>query len=173
MPLPDISSLDAYGGPIADYSPVTDPTTDEAAKFRNQYVCDVAALGHTGARALVRFLALDNANPTDPTGFVHDAMWGNASGVKPVIARTGEGVWTVTFPSTVQSELTPESEALGGGVSHTVNIRDAWAKATPVSGVLKHASAVVTSANVVTVYGYLANGTADDLLGSIISVIIW
>ena len=30
------SSLDDYGGPIADYAAVVDPTTEEAARFRNR-----------------------------------------------------------------------------------------------------------------------------------------
>lgn len=173
MPLPDISSLDDLGSALRNYAKVTDPTTDEDVKFRNRYVADVAALGHTGARALVRFVAVDGADPTDPVGFVHDAMWGSLSGVKPVVRRANEGIWTVTFPSVVDDELTTFDESVGGGITHTVNIRDAWAKATAVSGVLKHASAEVTSANVVTVRGFLANGTADDIAGSTISLLIW
>jgi hypothetical protein len=174
MPLPDISSLDDVGGPKANYAPVTDPTTDEDAVDRNRYVCDVVMMGHTAPRAFVRFVAVNGANPTDPVTNVHDAMWGSSVGVKPVVARTGEGVWTVTWPETVDDELTAEDASLGGGEEHTVNIRVAIAQATPViGGVLKHAVAEVTSANVVTVYGFLANGTADDIAGATITVVIW
>lgn len=173
MPLPDISSLDDYGGPLANYAAVTDPTTDEDAKYRNRYACDVAMMGHTAPRGFVRFVAADGADPTDPTSNAHDALWGSSVGVKPAVGRTGEGVWTITLPVTVDDELTAEDAALGGGESHTVNVRAAFAQATAVSGVLKHAVAEVTSANVITVRGFLANGTADDLAGSTITVIYW
>lgn len=173
MGCPGISSLDDYGGPKANYAPVTDPTTDEDAVDRNQYVCDVAMMTHTAPRALVRFVTANGAAPTDPASNVHDAMWGSTVGVKPAIARTGEGIWTATWPAEVDDELTSEIAALGGGVEHTVNLRAAFAQATAVSGVLKHAIAEVTSANVVTIRGFLADGTADDIAGSTITVVVW
>jgi hypothetical protein len=173
MPLPDISSIDDVGGAKANYAPVTDPTTDEDAADRNRAFCDVAMMGHTAPRGFVRFVAVDGADPDDPASSVHDALWGSAVGVKPVVANTGEGVWTVTLPSTVDDELTLEDAALGGGETHTVNVRPAFAQATAVAGVLVHAVAEVTSANVITVRGYLANGTADDIAGSTVTVIYW
>lgn len=173
MTLPDISSLDDYGGPKANYAPITDPTTDEDAADRNRYACDVAMMTHTAPRAFVRFVAANGSAPTDPASNVHDAQWGSTVSVKPAVARTGEGVWTVTWPSTVDDELTDEDTALGGGETHTTNIRAAIAQATAVAGVLKHAVAEITSANVVTVRGFLADGTADDIAGSTITVVIW
>ena len=173
MPLPDISSLDDFGGPKANYAPVTDPTTDEDAKHRNRYACDVAMMGHTAIRGWVRFVAANGAAPSDPASNVHDALWGSSVGVKPVVARTGEGVWTVTMPTSVSDELTSEEAALGGGETHTLNLRGAIAQATAVGGALKHAVAEVTSANVVTVRGFDAAGTADDIAGSTITVVYW
>ena len=173
MPLPDISSLDDFAGALSNYAEVTDPTTDEDVKYRNRYVCDVAMMGHTAARAFVRFVAANGSNPTDPVSNVHDALWGSAVGVKPTVVRDTEGVWVLTWPATVDDELTNEAVSIGGGETHTVNIRGAMAQATPVAGVLKHAVAEVTGANEVTVYGYLANGTADDIAGSTVTVVIW
>jgi hypothetical protein len=174
MPLPDISSLATFGGTMTNYSAVVDPTTDEDAKYRNRYACDVAMMGHTSVRAICRFLAVNGSDPTDSTiGFVHDALWGSLVAVKPTVARTGEGVWTVTWPSTVDDELTAEDASIGGGVTHSVSIRAAIAQGTAVSGVLKHATAEVTSSTVVTVRGFLADGTADDIAGSVVTVIAW
>lgn len=173
MPLPAISSLSDYGGALQDYAPVTDPTTDESAKYRNRYACDVAMMTHTAPRGFVRFVAVDGAAPSDPASNVQDAMWGSSASVKPVVARTGEGTWTVTLPVSVEDELTPEDESAGGGETHTTNLRFGFAQATPVAGVLKHAVAEVTGANVLTVYGFLANGTADDIAGSTITVVYW
>jgi hypothetical protein len=171
MPLPDISSFDELGGPIANYAPVTDPTTDEDAKYRNRYVCDVAMMGHTSLRGFVRFVAVDGANPTDPASSVHDALWGSGVSVKPVVARTGEGIWTITLPATVSDELSPEDASLGGGETHTVNVRWSIGQATAVAGALKHAVAEPTAANVITVRGFNAAGTADDIAGATITVI--
>jgi hypothetical protein len=168
-----IRSIDDYGGPMTDYAAVTDPTTDEAARFRNRYVCDGSMMMHTAARAIVSFVAVNGAAPTDPTDFVHDALWGSTNPVKPVVARTAEGIWTLTYPETVDDELTPEDETDGGGVTHTTNFRRACAQATTVSGVLKHAVAEITSPNVVTVRGFMADGTADDIAGSTVTVWIW
>lgn len=173
MPLPDISSIANYGGAKANYAPVTDPTTDEDAADRNRYACDVAMLGHSAPRGFVRFVAVNGAAPTDPASNVHDALWGSSVSVKPALARTGEGVWTITLPTTVDDELTTEDETLGGGETHTVNVRAALAQATAVAGALKHAVAEVTSANVITVRGFLADGTADDIAGSTITVVYW
>lgn len=168
-----IRSLDDYGGPIANYAPVKDPTTDEDCKFRNRYACDLAMLTHTGAVALVSFVGVNGGNPTDPTGFVHDARWGSSNPVKPTVVRTGEGVWTVTYASTFNDELTLEDPSLGGGATISTNFRRANASTEPLAGVLTHARATVTSPNVVTVYGFLANGTADDLTGVTITAWIW
>lgn len=173
MPLPNISSLSDFGGAFANYAPVTDPTTDEDAKYRNRYACDVAMMGHSAPRGFVRFVAVNGAAPTDPSTYVHDAMWGSAAGVKPIVARTAEGMWTVTLPATVNDELTGEDASLGGGETHSVSVRAAIAQATAVAGVLKHAVAEATSANVITVRGFLADGTADDIAGSTITVVYW
>lgn len=168
-----IRSLDDYGGPIADYAAVVDPTTDEAAHFRNRYACDAAMATHTQPLALASFVAVNGANPTDPTDFVHDAKWGDSNPYKPVVARTGEGIVTLTWPTTVQDSLTLLSASLGGGVTHTVNFRRAFAQAHALAGVLGHAVAEVTAPNVVTVRTFLANGTPDDLPGYTVNVVVW
>lgn len=164
-----IRRLDDYGGPMANYADVVDPNTDEDAKFRNRYACDTAMLTHVSPVAIFRFITVAGGAPTEPT-FVHDARWGNSAFVKPIVARTGTGVWTVTWPSLVDDDMTQFDPSVGGGVQHSVNFRTAEARATPVAGVLKHAAATVTAPNIITVNGYLANGTADDIAGSTVTV---
>jgi hypothetical protein len=161
MTLPAVDSLATYGGALENYSPVVDPTTDEDATSRNKYAANVAMATHTLVRAIRSFVGVNGANPTDPvSGFVHDAVWGSTPDVKPTVARTGEGVWTVTWPEEVDDELDEE---------HTVSLQRAWAE-VECDGTLYHATAKVTAANVVTVRGWLANGTADDLTGLTITV---
>ena len=170
--LPDVDDLNTYGGAIADYSPVVDPTTDEGAIFRNFYAQNVAGMTHTLGRVFFSFVTANGANPTDPgVGHIHDAVWGAAPGYKPAIVRFGEGVWDATLPATVQhSLLFTQPAAVGGGRTHTVNVRRAFAQVENVDGVLAHATAERTGANTVRIRTFLANGTADDIPGKVVTV---
>jgi len=167
-------SLDNYGGVIANYEDVVDPTRDEDAIFRNLYVTDVGMMTNTACQAIVSFVAQNGANPTDPpSGFVHMATWGGQSAVKPNIVRFAEGVWDITFPTAVNTPLTVEPEELGGGQQETVVFRRADAAVQCSDGVLRHARAEVTGANTVRVRGWTAAGALDDLAGQVITVWIW
>jgi hypothetical protein len=141
--------------------PVTDPTTDLDAAADNKARNNNAGMTHTQCRAWVRFYA---ANPvTDPASNVHDAVWGDAIADKPVCARTGVGIFTVTWPSTVDNLLSQAgaTAAQGGETGISVNIRTA--KAWAASGTtFRYATATVTSANVVTVHVFDAAGALVD-----------
>ncbi len=154
MTLPDTDSLDTYGGALANYAEVEDPTTDEDADYRNKYAANVAMMTVTAPRAIVTFVG-HATTPADPaSGFVHAALWGSGPSVKPVVTRVGgTGHYLITYPATVDDPL---------AVEHTLNFRRAYAQVES-AGVMKHAAAEVTSANTVTVYTYLANGTLDNL----------
>lgn len=163
--LPDTSSLDTYGGAMADYAPVEDPTTDESSAFRNQYAADTAMMTVTAPRAFVTFVG-DSTTPGDPgSGFVHAALWGSGPSVKPTIANITTGAYDLEWPATVDDPL---------AVEHTLNFRRAHAHVeSGAGGLMKHAAAQVLSANSVRVYTYLANGTADDLVGFNITVWVY
>lgn len=161
--LPDTSSLDDYGGAKVNYSEPEDPTTDESADERNRYCADVAMMTVTAPRAIVTFVG-HATTPADPvSGFVHGAMWGSGPDVKPAVSHVSTGRYLATFDTTVNDELAEE---------HTLNFRRAFAQVES-AGVMKHATAERTSANTITIYTYLANGTLDDLVGSNITVWIF
>jgi hypothetical protein len=156
--LPDVDSLSTYGGAKEDYAPVEDYTTDEAAAHRNLYAANVAAMTHTATRAWVSFVG-NASSATDPASNIHDAVWGNGVSVKTTNARTGTGVWTLTWPTSVTDEL---------GVSHAVNLRRAWAS---VEGSTPYLVTVTpTSSNVLTVRIFNTSGTANDAAGVTINV---
>ncbi len=161
--LPGTSSLDSYGGALQNYAPVEDPTTDEDAAYRNQYAADTAMMTVTAPRAFVSFTG-HASTPGDPaSGFVHAALWGSGPDVKPVVTHVGTGHYLITYPATVDDLL---------NIEHTLNFRRAVAQ-VECAGVIKHACAEVTSANTVTVYTALANGTLDNLAGVTITCVIW
>jgi len=160
MTLPDIDTFSVYGGPLNDYAAIEDPTVDIAAASANKAICNVAMATHTLTRAICAFVTNNTSAPTDPATNIHDAVWGSAIGVKPTVARTGGGVFTITWPSTVSDEGTVLGQA---AATHTVNLRHAWANIETAS-----ANAVrcrVTSPNVVTVEVLNSSLSAVDTTG--------
>jgi len=152
MPLPDIDDYVAtFGGSKQNYSPVEDPSTDEDAGVRNQYVADVAMMTNTASRGWIRFTA---AATTGAMALVaHNANWGNAVQYAPALARTSAGIYTVTLPASPLDAL---------GNAHTTNVRDAWVNHRSATTPF-FVNVVASSANVLTVYCYNAAGAAVDL----------
>ena len=167
MTLPDRDSLDTYGGAMSNGSDPLDPTTDEDAAYRNKYAANVAMMTHTLTRGARSFLGTTGgaSGLADPsTGFVHDAVWGDAAGVKLVASYVQTGVYELTAPTQVTDEL---------GALHTLNIRRAWANVDSSDGTLRLANAKPSSAQRITVYTYeaLADGTVkpSQLVGQVIT----
>lgn len=156
--LPDVDSFSAYGGELANYAPIEDATTDEDASWRNLYAMNVAAMTQTATRAWCAFVG-HGTTPTDPASNVHGAVWGNALGVKPTMARSSTGVFTITYPTSVNDELNE---------SHTVNLKRCWVNVEGAT--LYHVQATVTSPNVITVYVFNSAGAANDGVGVTFSV---
>lgn len=150
MTLPDVDDLATLGGTKTNAHPVEDPTTDLDAAQDNKQRCDVAMMTHTAPRAWARFTA---AATTGAMVLVaHDAHWGNTAPVAPVLARSSAGIFTLTFPTSVNDEL---------AVAHTTNFRGAWG--TSRGGATKYTIDVIpSSANVLTAYVRdAANALAD------------
>jgi hypothetical protein len=117
MSLPDRDSIQTFGGPYADYSPVIDSSTDASSAGFNPMLSDVAMLGLPAVRAWVRFTPAGTGTPTLAS---HMAMWGTGAGVAPTIARTSTGIYTVTWPSLVADQV--PAGAAGYFGNHTLNL---------------------------------------------------
>lgn len=157
MTYPDPATTDTYGGLLANKRAVTDPTTQQDAGGFNVMKADCAAMTNTAAQAWCRFVG----HATTPTLAVTNgsgSIWGNAPGVRPTPSHAGAGHFQLTYP-------TANDDALG--VSHTTNFH--WAEAHVEGSTAYKAQASVTG-NVVDVYTFLANGTADNLAGVTILV---
>lgn len=159
MTLPNTATFDTYGVRKSNYAPVEDPSTDEDADDRNEYVNDVASMTHTALRAWYAFVG-HGTTPTDATSNVHDAVWGNDVSVKPTPAHSATGVYTITWPTSINDEL---------DVDYSVNLRHAWANVE--GSTLYFVQCTVTAPNVVTVRVFNAAGAADDAVGVTISVL--
>ena len=169
--LPDRDTLATYGGAKTSYSSPVDPTTDESADDRNKYAGNVAMMTQTATRAFRSFLGTTGGSTgvADPsTGFVHGAVWGDSSTVKPGVTYVSTGVADVIWPSSVSDEL---------GDSHTLSLKRAWGEVETSDGVLRIASAKVTAANKVRVYTYAPSATGAaaalaNLVGEVITVFV-
>lgn len=170
MTLPDKDTLATYGGPMRDYADPVDPTTDESAEYRNKYAANVAMMTRTATRGFRSFLGTTGGATgiSDPaSGFVHDALWGNSSLVKPTATRIATGTYDVAWPSSVQDELF---------ASHTLSLSRAFGNVESSDGTYRVASAKMTGANKVRIYCYEAfNGgqvSLSDLPNEIITVFV-
>lgn len=161
MTLPAVDSLSTVGGAKENYAPVEDSTTDENAEHRNIYAANATAMTQTLCRAIYRFKGKASSPPDDATASIHFSVWGNDVSVKPTTARTGTGVFTITYPATVDDEL---------GETHSTNLISGWGNAE--SSTFYHVQVAITSPNVATVYVFDAAGAATDAVGVTIAVFL-
>lgn len=162
MTLPNIDTFDDLGGEKANDHPVADPTTDIDATQFSMMCANVAMSTRTACRAIACFIGKASSPPDDPSSNVHQAVWGDTVLVKPTAARTGTGVYTLTWPSSVTDER---------GESADVNIR--WVQPFIYGASAYIVQATVTSANVVTVNVYTNAGVASDAVGATITVFVY
>ena len=148
-------ALSTYGGALNDYSATVDPTTDRPAAGANAAYSAIAGMTHTAPRAWARF----TWNGSTMTLVAHDAMWGNSLAVAPVVAHSGTGLATVTWPTTVSDEI--QSGAPGYTGPLPLNLRAGWSNVH--TGTTFFFSKVnITSANVATLAIANTGGSAAD-----------
>lgn len=156
--LPSVASIDNYDGVKNDYSAPIDASTDRSAAGANPAYNDVAAMTQTVPRAIATLSYATGA--ATPTVSVRAETWNNGKNPVPVALRTGVGVTTLTYPSTVVDEIPSGSPGYRGPVA--VGFRLAVAQAR---GTWHRAEVVVTAPNVLTVSWYTFAGgvtTLDD-----------
>jgi hypothetical protein len=120
---------------------------------------DVAMMSRVAAKAIV---TMTTAGTGTPTLNAHESQWGVS--VAPTIARTGVGVYTITWPATVTDQL---------GNTQALNLRfvAAISPGGAFAGNILQAS--VTAPNVVTVYQVQMGGgtpAAADSTGQVFTV---
>jgi hypothetical protein len=148
--LPDVDSIDDYGGVLVDERPVDDPTSQRSAGQVNAAFDSAAGATHVVARAWARIVL--GVAPTLAMSNPNDAVWGVAPA--PVPAHTGTGAYTLTFPATVSDEI---------GNPHSLNLR--WADFTIEGATFGFAQGFISSANVVTFSTGDSAGAPNNLSG--------
>lgn len=157
MTLPDIDTLATLGGALNNLSAVENPQTDRDAAGANQAYADAAAMTHTAIRAWAHITL--NGSST-PTLVAHDAVWGNAAGVAPVLAHSTTGVVTLTWPTTVLDEIPNGAPGYTG--PHTVNLRAGWGNLRVVA-TLYEPTVAISAPNVATLSVFNAGGSLADV----------
>ena len=149
--LPDTAGVSTFGGnEYADEDAVVDPETEVSATYFNRITSQLAASAYTQPRAW----AYVTVAATVPTLVAHGAVWGNAPAVAPVVAYVSPGVFTLTWPASVD-DLQATAEA------HSTNIR-------AITGQSVNAAAAsvprwaITSANVLTATFHNLSAAATD-----------
>lgn len=107
-----------YGGPKADATPVSNPTSQVAATEWNREAEDLAQLTRTSNRSIIKFTTVAAGNPPANTVFQR-SHWGTGDTGKPTITRTGAGAYTLTFGASFVDALseTENISFFGGRVS--------------------------------------------------------
>jgi hypothetical protein len=155
LALPDkATGSDNYGTPYQNERPVEDPTTEPDAGAINEALVDIAACTRTAVRAWVKFPGLTYTAGTQSIPITsHDAVWGSAVGVAPVVTQSATGIYLITWPTTVDDEL---------GDPHTLNIVMPLQPVT-IDTTLSAAKVSAFTANTMTVRTFNAAGAANAL----------
>lgn len=147
-----------FGAPFQNADAVTDPETELAAEQYNRLVDQVVMSAQVTRKAWVR------CTYTGGTFSVadHDAVWGATEAVKPTPARTGLGVYTVSWAGAYQGLDTSVTPA----PTRAVQIRAASASAYAAAGArivnVRRVSAVQIEARTYDQAGAAAD--VDELL---------
>lgn len=166
MSLPNSSSGSTYGALAkVNYQnlPPADPTTDWDNTALAPAIEDVANLTQTAPRIIVRMTLATTTGALVLNNWF--AVWQNATGTSPVLARTGTGVFTITLPTNVSDEY---SQSLGNPSVIPVNL------IAPIGNVIEGTTPgfvnVSCSTNVITVHTFNASGSANDLAGVVVNI---
>jgi hypothetical protein len=155
MTTPSTDTLQNYGGALSDYSPPIDSTTDRPAQGANQAYASTAMMTHTAVKCFTCLAPAGTGTPVlASSGTQYDAQWLAATNTAPVLARSGTGTYTQTWPATVQDEIPSNYPGATSG-GHALNLRRGWANCEPGS-TTRYDTTVTCSANVVTLKVYTA-----------------
>lgn len=160
-----VRTIADYGGAYVDARVVKNPQCEMAASKGNRLLEDVAQLTATGFRAMVRFTTTATVAPVAyaAASVTYRSFWGSGDSVKPAVAKTGTGLYTVTFASSYNDGLLIEAETVALEAAHCTLQGSTLAPPPQVTAL----SSTVVSLTVMT-----SAFAASDLSGAAI-VTVW
>lgn len=154
----------SYGAPKENAVAIADPNKYVSAQEYGRLVDDVSQMTCTTTRAWCRFpTALANGAIVPTAGASH---MGTSSAQLPAVARTGTGVYTVTYPASwVDSSgiLKPDGSVAAGQQEDIVFTDSSGAVRGSTAGHVQTSE----SGRVITVYVFDLAGAASDLGGGV------
>ena len=159
MTSPDRDTIGTFGGPWNDYQPVLDSSTDVPAAGGNQWAADTAAMTRTATRGWARFTPAGTGSPTLQTNW---EQWPSGDNAAPTAARTGVGLYTLTYPATVLDEL---------GANHTLNLLAGDGQCESLS--VLWTAQVAVSGNVASIAIFNSSQTLADPNGPVFLVKVY
>ena len=150
-----------YGGPKANAVTLSDPTKYVSATEYGRLTDDCAQMTATTYKAWVHFPTALSLGPVTPSA--GGSHMGTGSGNLPTVARTGTGVYTVTYPAS----WVDDSGILGQpGASESIAFIDSGGA---VRGSTPGHVQTSESGNVITVYVFdpASSFAASDLGGGV------
>ena len=165
MPQPNYSTAqdyDALGKVNYQGLPPSDSSTGWDNTKLGPCAADVAAIGQTRFAAIVRFTLAASTGALVLQSW--QAVWKNATGTQPILAKSATGVFTATMPTVVSNE---SDQSFGISNNITVNLTGGTGN---IEGATPGFINVSASANVITINIFNASGTAANLVGSTVTV---
>lgn len=158
-------SFDQVGGVKVDYVAVVDPSTDRSADEMNLAFDTTAMMSEMIPQARVQFTS---GTLTDPWVLSHRALWGSSISVVPILSHSLPGVYTVTWPATVDTGLATTAVNFSEGSG-------CFASGSKAGGgtACGFVNVDLASANVATIYTFNSSGVASDMSGSKINIKVW
>lgn len=156
-----------YGAPYVNEKAPLDPTSELAAEFGNRFFVDVAQLTLASGFTWFSFVTTLTAATTtvSAANVAVSGFPGNGSAQKPVVSKTGTGVYTLTFAADFDDAL---ASVVGmESVTETQSIVFTFTSGLNVMGATNGTARVTALAsNVVTVEVYDTSNAASDLGGT-------
>lgn len=153
------SDLTTFGAPYINAKSVEDPEAELDSDYYNRMAEYVGQLTQVPLRAVVKFTTY-NASPVPTTQVWHRSLWGDGSSTKPAVTRTGVGLYTITYASSINNGL---SEA------ESVSFFDGWVtcRSGNVADDFSGSNILTVAANVATMQLIEGGAAADQATGAV------
>jgi len=166
-PLPNssnIQSVGCYGKVNYQNLPPSDPTVDYDNTLLAPAITDIANMSMTAPRFVARLTLAATTGALVINSW--EAVWQNATSTTPVFVRTGTGTFTLTLPSNVSDQYT---QSIGNPSIIPVNLLSCVGSFE--NGTFGFCN-FSCSTNVITINTANSGGSASDLAGAVINLIV-